>query len=34
MGVCSYAVWQYSEEGIAEGSRRILLKNAVMVMGS
>ena len=32
--VCSYAVWQYREEGIAEGSRRILLKNAVMVLGS
>jgi hypothetical protein len=33
MVVCSYAVWQYREEGIAEGSRRILLKNAVMVKG-
>ena len=29
-----YAVWQYSEEVIAEGSRSILLKNAVMLMGS
>jgi hypothetical protein len=31
--LCSYAVWQYREEGIAGDSRRILLKNAVM-MGS
>ena len=34
MVVCSYAVWQYREEGIAEVSRRILLKNVVMLMGS
>jgi len=33
MVLCSYAAWQYCE-GIAEGSRRILLRNAVMVMGS
>ena len=26
MVVCIYAVWQYREEGIAEGSRSILLK--------
>ena len=34
MVVCSYAVWQYREEGIAKGSRRMLLKNAVMLMES
>jgi hypothetical protein len=33
MVVCSNAVWQYCEEGIAEGSRRMLLKNGVMVVG-
>ena len=33
MVVCSYAVWQYREECNAEGSRRVLLKNAVMLMG-
>jgi len=33
MVVCSYAVWQYGEEVIAEGSRRNVLKN-VMLMGS
>ena len=32
--MCSYAVWKYGEEGIAEGSRRNLLKNDVMLMGS
>ena len=34
MVVCSYAVWQYREERMAEGSRRNLLKNDVMLMGS
>jgi hypothetical protein len=34
MVVCNYAVWQYREEGIAEGSRKNLLKNYVMLMGS
>ena len=34
MGVCISAVWQHREESIEEGSRRILLKNAVLVMGS
>ena len=29
MGVCSYGIWQYREEGIGECSRRNLLKNAV-----
>ena len=26
MVVCSYAVWQYREEGIAEGIRRIFIE--------
>ena len=29
MVVCSYAVWQYREEGIAVGSRRIFIKTCV-----
>ena len=29
MVVCSYAVWQYREKGIAESSGRNLLKNDV-----
>ena len=28
MVVCSCAVWQYREEGIAEGSRRIFIESS------
>ena len=34
MIVCSYAVWQYREEDVAEDGRRILWKNAGMILGS
>ena len=34
MDECSYFVWQYREEGIAEGSRRNVLKKDVLLIES